>query len=455
MSVPSHNLYDFIHLALEKRYWLLYFYPWGTRDLQDVFDYYNDGNDYRLFNGMAPSNLYAEKAFPKELITYDWMRSLQPILFCHDQEPLNYDAYKDGEPNMKRIEEFLKNEHDWPTPNLNLRAPIAMSWQHRWILLHSELNSLELKKYEDTDQYVGAFWWSHALLARDWYRFAEHDPSLNHIEEKQAVFLIYCRETTGTREYRNTFLNLLNDYNIKPQCQIGSFHQQPVEATASAIYESDDHAKTNISVVLETVFDDPRIHLTEKTLRPIACGHPFIIAAGAGTLEFLRKYGFQTFSPWINESYDQEPDSQKRLEMIAAEMKRIANLPDIQRNEIFGECKRIAEYNKTVFFSTSFTDTVVQELKDNVQHAWNTTKGELTPVVQWNIRQWRRKHKPNWFNTEYAKRVRPYVVKLIRHLRRGGSFEQYQRHDNCLSNESRSNSDNVKNILENNSSQEQ
>jgi hypothetical protein len=48
--------------------------------------------------------------------------------------------------------------------------------------------------------------------------------------------------------------------------------------------------------VAETVFDT-RIHLTEKTLRPIACGHPFILAAGPGSLKYLQTYGFRTFSP--------------------------------------------------------------------------------------------------------------------------------------------------------------
>jgi hypothetical protein len=44
--------------------------------------------------------------------------------------------------------------------------------------------------------------------------------------------------------------------------------------------------------------------LTEKALRPIACGQPFILAATPGSLQYLRSYGFKTFSGYIDETYD-------------------------------------------------------------------------------------------------------------------------------------------------------
>jgi hypothetical protein len=56
-------------------------------------------------------------------------------------------------------------------------------------------------------------------------------------------------------------------------------------STASADYDYQDFINTQVSVVLETVFDESRIHLTEKTLRPIACGHPFLLAAGPNSAQ--------------------------------------------------------------------------------------------------------------------------------------------------------------------------
>ena len=56
--------------------------------------------------------------------------------------------------------------------NLNLRSTCTTSLQRSWILLHSEINSPELTRYENTEKFQGAYWWSHAVIARDWYRYA-------------------------------------------------------------------------------------------------------------------------------------------------------------------------------------------------------------------------------------------------------------------------------------------
>jgi hypothetical protein len=127
-------------------------------------------------------------------------------------------------------------------------------------------------------------------------------------------------------------------------------------------------------VVLETVFDDSRVHLTEKTLRPIACGHPFILAAGPGALEYIRSYGFKTFAPWIDESYDLETDSFKRLEKIINAMVKIQNLQGSELEEFSQGIKDIANFNKKHFFSNEFFNTVKNELQHNLQVAYEQVK---------------------------------------------------------------------------------
>ena len=117
------------------------------------------------------------------------------------------------------------------------------------------------------------------------------------------------------------------------------------------------------------MFDDSRIHLTEKILRPIACGHPFVLAAGPRSLEYLRSYGFKTFAPWIDESYDQEPDSLRRLEKIINSMNKINSLGVQEFNCFLLEIRRIAEFNKKHFFSDAFQQQVIGELKTNLTHA--------------------------------------------------------------------------------------
>jgi hypothetical protein len=135
--------------------------------------------------------------------------------------------------------------------------------------------------------------------------------------------------------------------------------------SASADYDVNDITSTAVSIVLETVADGDKIHLTEKTLRPIACAHPFILMAGPGSLAYLRSYGFRTFSDFWNEDYDQEPNTLKRMEMITRSMSQIQHLSQSDWIKI----NEIAEYNKQHFFSEKFINQIVDELKTNLDYA--------------------------------------------------------------------------------------
>jgi hypothetical protein len=147
-----------------------------------------------------------------------------------------------------------------------------------------------------------------------------------------------------------------------------------IESSASASYCPDDFNNTFISIVLETIFDGNKIHLTEKILRPIACGHPFILAAGPGSLEYLRSYGFKTFDPWIDETYDLETDSVKRLEKIIQSMNNFSKLSLHDKNKIYVELKKISDYNKRWFFSKEFFNQIENELVSNINSALETIK---------------------------------------------------------------------------------
>jgi hypothetical protein len=129
-----------------------------------------------------------------------------------------------------------------------------------------------------------------------------------------------------------------------------------------------------IEVVLETLFDDSRNHLTEKSLRPIACGQPFIIAGAPGSLQYLKDYGFKTFDGHINESYDNIQNSSDRLTAIIQEMKRINNMTPEQKQQLIKDVQHIVEHNQKLFFSNEFHEHVINEFKQNLNQAVDTVK---------------------------------------------------------------------------------
>jgi hypothetical protein len=82
--------------------------------------------------------------------------------------------------------------------------------------------------------------------------------------------------------------------------------------------ETAPYRDTYFSVVTETVFDYPYSFLTEKIAKPLAQGHPWIVASNRGFYRDMRDLGFQTFNGIIDESFDLIDNDQKRMDKIVA-----------------------------------------------------------------------------------------------------------------------------------------
>jgi hypothetical protein len=343
MSIPTYNLYNFVAQALENKFLVKHFYPWGQKGFANIIDNTQDESPNWTYPNLGT----------------------QPVLMCHDQEPLDFDLYSDAQLRLEinRVTDWTQKCWQSGYKDLNLRWQMPTCCNKHWVLLHSELNSPEVLRYQTTGLFECAYWWSHAFIARDWYRFAIYDNRLRkQSQDIKANFLVYARGTTGKREYRKLFLEHLKHID---NVQLGSINKQKVTSATSAEYNAEDFAHTRCSIVLETVYDQ-RIHLTEKILRPIACGQPFMLLNGPGALETLRSYGFKTFQPYINESYDKEQGPMKRMDMVLREMRRINNSSEKYQKWIWDGCKVIADYNRDLFFSEKFLWRVKTELRRNV-----------------------------------------------------------------------------------------
>tara|TARA_Y100001938_G_C7987248_1_gene377570 strand:- start:267 stop:926 length:660 start_codon:yes stop_codon:yes gene_type:complete len=74
--------------------------------------------------------------------------------------------------------------------------------------------------------------------------------------------------------------------------------------------------------------DDEKNHIyfDEKYWKPFITFHPFLIIGKPYILKTLREFGFKTFSPYIDESYDTELDYFKRRDKIQKEILRLCNM---------------------------------------------------------------------------------------------------------------------------------
>jgi hypothetical protein len=388
MNIPLDRLYHYIESIAEEIYKdcvLIYrFWPHGSKNINDL----------------------------NSLHRYSWQEdATRPAIWCHDQEPLDYEFYKNHiRPSHSDFSKLLKSHGLYSFPkNLNYIKGIF----EKGLLLHSEKRSHNLEKYQADNELIPIYYWSHAIIARDWFRYAEHETFQKNTKK---MFLIYNRAWSGTREYRLKFIDLLVKNNLISYCQTSCNVIEPElnvhytkhtfknplwrptnmlenfllpttsDATSSADFDIEDYKSTDIEVVLETLFDDNRLHLTEKSLRPIACGQPFVLVATHGSLEYLRSYGFKTFNGVWDERYDQITDPEERLIAVVDLMQKISAWDESTKKNKLTHAKEIADYNRQWFFSQEFFDLIVDELKINLKLAFNELE-QCNNYKQW-IDRW-------------------------------------------------------------------
>jgi hypothetical protein len=90
------------------------------------------------------------------------------------------------------------------------------------------------------------------------------------------------------------------------------------------------------------------VYFSEKTFKPIIMGHPFILVARPKSLYYLKKLGYQTFSPYINEHYDDIENNGDRLLAIVEEVNRIHNLTNDEKVNWLKNVMPIAIHNREV-----------------------------------------------------------------------------------------------------------
>ena len=137
-------------------------------------------------------------------------------------------------------------------------------------------------------------------------------------------------------------------------------------------------AESMIYHVSETVYFGRRKHLTEKTFKPIALGMPFVLSAPAGSLVYLKQYGFKTFDTVWDESYDEVQDDTKRCDRLSQLLKTLDQQNEQEKNKMFKKCIPIIEYNWNHFYGGGFEKILWEELTAMLSNLKIATQGDLS-----------------------------------------------------------------------------
>lgn len=92
---------------------------------------------------------------------------------------------------------------------------------------------------------------------------------------------------------------------------------------------------------------------SEKTFKPIAHKHPFILVSVPKCLSLLRQIGYQTFHPFIDESYDEELDDSVRLLKIVKEIERLSKFTKDEIKQFVDQTMPICEHNYKLLLAKS------------------------------------------------------------------------------------------------------
>lgn len=109
----------------------------------------------------------------------------------------------------------------------------------------------------------------------------------------------------------------------------------------------DLYANANFEIVPESLWQDATI-ITEKTIKPIVGGVPFLTLGGVNWYRDFHRQGFVTFEDVIDEAWAYHPDIEKR---VAGAIDSVLDILDMGSAEFRKKCKAQIDHNRDWYYT--------------------------------------------------------------------------------------------------------
>lgn len=140
--------------------------------------------------------------------------------------------------------------------------------------------------------------------------------------------------------------DFLKSYDYSKRYELDLGYGSQIEDWFSLDSDKDFRKSSFVEIVPETNFtNEYNSFITEKTYKPILSAKPFIVVANSGFLKALQEDGFQTFSRWWDESYDEEKDGYLRLIKIRNLLQSLSKLSEEEMQKMYEEMKPTLLHN--------------------------------------------------------------------------------------------------------------
>lgn len=108
------------------------------------------------------------------------------------------------------------------------------------------------------------------------------------------------------------------------------------------------------------------IMISEKTATPLILGKPFLVAGQMHFHRFLKGLGFQLYDEIFDYSFDDEPDEEKRYEMLLQNFQKLSSTPLTQLMDLQKKIMHKVDYNKkrarAIAYDRSLYPTIANEV---------------------------------------------------------------------------------------------
>lgn len=173
-----------------------------------------------------------------------------------------------------------------------------------------------------------------------------YDIDLLYCKEAQIPFQVDLQQNQYTSD-KEEIKQILKGYHSLRKRKKQVVDNDDINSVWGFGYENkEDYQNTYFSIVSETLFYEFATYISEKTFKPFAHCHPFVMVSKKGTLKYLRDIGFKTFGDFWDESYDDEEDDAIRMKKIFNLVKELSNKTDDEWVELYKNLKPILLYNR-------------------------------------------------------------------------------------------------------------
>jgi hypothetical protein len=201
----------------------------------------------------------------------------------------------------------------------------------------------------------------HKLLDNNYFSFLNPSLDINSLTNKLLEY---------TSDHNESVINSEKIYNMIPY-HIDT-HNLTIEQRRG--FSTDNNKKefyenSYIHITSESTVGDlsEGIFFSEKTFHPMINLQPFIYVGCYNALKQLKTWGFKTFHPFIDESYDNEKNPLARFKMVEHEIQKLNEKPIEEIHQWYHSIKDILLHNQQQLKTFSTMNPFENALNDAIK----------------------------------------------------------------------------------------